>query len=85
MRMNPSPPQEDGGEESELEDAEESLDHTCGCLHTRVSFVDSVTETLCPLLQGASSMVPQEFNPRGIQATMAVSYTHLTLPTTPYV
>ena len=70
------PPEEDEGEESgegeesELEDAKESLDYTCGCLHTRVGFVDSVTETLCPLLQGASSMVPQEFNPGGIQATM---------------
>lgn len=70
MRMNPSPPQEDGGEESELEDAEESLDHTCGCLHTRVGFVDSVTETLCPLLQGASSMVPQDFSPGEIKETM---------------
>ena len=67
MRMNPSPPERDDGEESELEDAEDApvcrfFARTRGCLHTRVGFVDSVTETLCPLLQGAPSVVPQNYD-----------------------
>ena len=70
MRMNPSPPERDDGEESELEDAGDALERTRGCLHTRVGFVDSVTETLCPLLQGAPSVVPQKYDSSHITYAM---------------
>ena len=75
MRMNPSPPERDDGEESELEDAGDApvcrfVARTRGCLHTRVGFVDSVTETLCPLLQGAPSVVPQKYDSSHITYAM---------------
>ena len=47
--------------------------------------IDKVDQHLAPLFKGKSRDVTEENIQSRIRAVLSVSYTHLTLPTTPYV